>query len=308
MPRQRTREGQAERDGDKNEEGAQAHPDNSQSGRTQSASGPPMGHVTTKSHIQSVYLMTKGAPQPEEAPEVYYRFTARTLERHGGVPLHSSYHKANVTMDERGYWRADLVGPTFGTIEVFSKIKLGDTTVYSQYNFLHFLTEEDAAGLEPEPTVLMPSEWPVFIFPTSNYNDMPFRGTQTENEVDFNVTRYGSSVVAQNAYIVDVKEGQRGPQDIVLDLEKSKYSLSPDDDPTLAVSNGPMGGMGGSKNMVAILSFPNNEVITFTFSVSRSKWSYRKLGLGFLFVGSVAVVVGIVTADRRRRFKYNECN
>jgi hypothetical protein len=277
-----------------------------------SGSAPPMGHgfMMNRSPLESVYLMVKGGSETIEAPEVFYRFTARTLERHGGVPLASSYYKAKVLKDENGLWRADLIGNKFGTIEVYSRYKIGDETVYSQFNFLHFMTseEEDPDSPKAESVDALPTDWPVFLFPASKYNEMPFRGTQTENTVDFDVLREGKPVIAEKAYLVETKKNFVSPEPVSFDNSSGKFSLSPADDPTLAVSSGPMGGMSGSKNMVALVKLPSNEVMTFTLSVTRSKWSYRKLGLGLILILSVAVVVGIVTADKRRRFKYNESN
>jgi hypothetical protein len=268
-----------------------------------------MGHgfSTNRSPIQNVYLVVPGGAQPEEAPEVYYRFTARTLERHGGVPLGSTYHKANVTLED-GVWKAELVGPTFGTIEVFSRFKVDGTTVYSQYNFLHFIRDEDAQGVSLAPIAQMPQDWPVFDFPSSSYNDMPFRGTQTENSVDFDVKQGTDPVVAQAAYLVELRDGTFLSSPMSIGETSGKYNMTPADDPLLPVVSGPMGGGSASKTMLALLELPDGNVMTFSLNVSRSKWSYRKLGLGLIFVLVVSIVVGMVTADRRARFKYNEYN
>jgi hypothetical protein len=286
-------------------------PKNANSGKDSRKSGRamPMGHgfPTTRSPIESVYLLVRGGEEPVEAPEVYYKFTVRTLERHGGVPLASTYHKAKVVKDDNGLWRADLVGTRFGTIEVYSRYRVGDETVYSQYNFLHFIAEEEDKSVPvPETVPGLPEDWPVFEFPSSKYNEMPFRGTQTENEVDFALLRYGKNVSPRNTLLTDVEENHFPPQTIGFNDSSGKYTLSPADDPTLQISSGPMGGMAGSKSMVAMVNLPGNESVTFTLSVTRSKWSYRKLGLGLVFVLCTAIVVAIVTAERRRKFKYNE--
>jgi hypothetical protein len=91
--------------------------------------------------------------------------------------LASSYHQAEVTWDE-GTGKEDLIGTTFGTLELFSRFKLEDTIVYSQYNVLLFLRHQDLEGISPVPMVQMPEDLPVFLFPPPRSNDMPFRGTQ----------------------------------------------------------------------------------------------------------------------------------
>jgi hypothetical protein len=268
----------------------------------------PMGHgfMRNTGPVESVYLMLKGAEAPSEAPEVYYRFTARTLERHGGVPLASTYHKAKVEKDANGLWRADLIGKTFGTFEIFSRYVVNGTTFFSQMNFLHFMMEDDKEYPDPEKVEGLPPNWPSFIFPMSKFNEMPFRGTQTENKVDFEVLRDGNKVETASGFLVDVKDGPYVPAVLNYDAKKGNYNLTPPDDPTLKVSGGPMGGSSESKNMVALLSLPGGENMTFTFTVSRSKWSYRKIGLGVVLILAAATIIGIITADRRGKFKYNE--
>jgi hypothetical protein len=290
-----------------NEEAA----DNSKKDQKKPARAMAMGHGhgfrAQSSPVESAYLVVKDGEQPAEAPEVYYRFTARTFERHGGVPLASTYHKAEVTKDENGLWRADLIGNKFGTMEIYSRYVLGGETVYSQFNFLHYANEEELSGA-PDPEIVpgLPADWPVLEFPSSKYNEMPFRGTQTENQVDFALLRNGQKVSPEKSLLVETKKSPFPPETIGFDGSTLKYTLSPADDPRLAVTSGPMGGMSGSKSMVALINLPNNEAVTFTLNVTRSKWSYRKLGYGVLFALCVAAIAGIVTAERRRKFKYNE--
>jgi hypothetical protein len=277
--------------------------------------GVTMGHsfMRNRSPVESLYLFVKGAEIPEEAPEVYYRFTARTLERHGGVPLGSAFYRAKVEKDQNGLWRADLVGKSFGTFEVYSKYKVKGSVFYSQFNILHFVTEDIKDGPDMESVSGLPSDWPEYVFPFSRQNKMPFRGMETDTKVDFEALRGGKPILAVNSYLLDAKDGPYMPAAISLvDASKGKYSLSPPNDPSLYVSRstagGRPGGRVGFKNMVALLELPNNEFMTFTLTVSRSRWTYRKIGLGLVFVLTISVIVGLVTAQRRGKFKYNEFN
>jgi hypothetical protein len=264
------------------------------------------GMIRNIGPVESVYLMLKGVTEPDEVPEVYYRFTARTLERHGGVPLSSTYHKAKVEKDKNGLWRADLIGNTFGTFEIFSRYKVKGKTFYGQMNFLHFLREDAKDGPVAENVKSLPADWPTFIFPMSKYNEMPFRGTQTENKVYFEVLRDGNKIEGAKGFLVDIKEGPFTSAVLNYEKERGDYNLTPPDDPTLKVVSGPMGGSSETKNMVALLTLPNGENMTFTLTVSRAKWSYKKIGLGVILTLAAAIIIGIITADRRRKFKYNE--
>jgi hypothetical protein len=278
-----------------------------------SSEGGPMGHsfMRNRTPVESLYLVLKGAEGPDEPPEVYYKFTARTLERHGGVPLGSRFYKAKVEKDENGLWRADLIGKTFGTFEVYSRYKIKGSTFFSQFNILHFVTEDITEGPDAESVPGLPSDWPEYVFPSARQNKMPFRGMETESKVDFEIKRGGKPALAVNSYLLDAKDGPYAPAAITLkDASTGTYTFSPPKDPSLFVSAKTSGGrpMGrvGFKNMVAVLELPNNEFMTFTLTVSRSRWTYRKLGLGLVFVLTVSVIVGLVTAQRRRKFKYNE--
>jgi hypothetical protein len=137
---------------------------------------------------------------------------------------------------------------------------------------------------------------------------MPFRGTQTETIVTFDVKRGDSPVLAQAGWLVETRDGFFHLNSVSFGKGPGKYSLQPSDDPTLEVSSGPLGGTSEAKTMLAVLKLPDGEVMTFSLNVTRSKWSYRKLGLGLLLVLTVSIVVGIITSDKRRRFKYHEQN
>ncbi|MDR1083543.1 MAG: hypothetical protein LBP22_01485 [Deltaproteobacteria bacterium] len=261
-----------------------------------------------RSPVHKIYLHVQGAAQPTEAPEVYYVVTARTLARHGGVPLGKTTHKAEVTMD-KGVWRADIKATTFSTTEVFSRYSLDGTTVFSQYNFLHFLTDNDTKGLAPVPESPMPTDWPKLVFPEGSYNGMPFRGLQTGQTVDFSVANLGQQAAPAGGYLVDSKPGGIEPAPITFNPNNKKYTLSPVDDPSLVVVSGPMGGSSAAKLSVAVLPVNgSNEVMTFSLNVSLSRWSYRKLpwGLGLVAVSGMTATVAV--SKRRKKFKFNKFN
>jgi hypothetical protein len=261
------------------------------------------GNTIYRNPVHRVYLVTVGAPRPDEAPEVYYKFTARSRGRHGGVPLAATFHKAEVTLED-GLWRAELIGFTYGTLELFSRFKLKGSIVYSQYNVFLSLRPGDYEEPVQPPRVEMPQDWPLFLFPLPRPNGMPFRGTQTEELVDFDVQRGTSPVIAEAGWLVETRDGTRSAQSLIIGDQPGKYSLRPANDPSLLVAQGPLGGT--SKTVLALLELPGGEVMTFSLYVVRSKWTYRKLGLGILVVLTVSVVVGIIVSDRRRRFKYDE--
>lgn len=252
-----------------------------------------------RSPVQSLYLAVAGGAMPELPPEVYYRFTARTMERHGGVALGSSYHQAKVARDSET-WRADLFGASFGTVEVYSRFKIGDSWVYSQHNYLHFLLKEDAEKLVMPARVELPSDWPQFVFPTSSYNDMPFRGAQTGEAVEFEVqTQTGkmppvSGLVLEENFNEAVKIGYSA-------LSK-KFSYTPPEDKALLEAGGR-----SSKKALALIKLPGSkDILTFSFDVSLSRWSSRKLGWGLGALGAVAIISTAIVFSRRRRFKYND--
>jgi hypothetical protein len=257
--------------------------------------------------VHKLYLRVQGAPQPTEAPEVYYKVTARTLARHGGVPLGQTEHKAKVTLDN-GVWRADIEGTTFSTIEVFSRFKLGETVVYSQRNFLLFLMEEDTKGLSPLPQTPIPTDWPKLVFPEGSYNGMPFRGLQTGQSVEFAVANVDQKQEPVGGLLVDAKPHDVAPGPIVFNPKNQKYSLSPETDPSLhVVDSGPMGGSGKSKTSVAVLPLnKSNEVLTFSLQVTLSRWSYRKLNFGLGLVAFAGVTTTVIVSKKRKKFKFNK--
>jgi hypothetical protein len=263
-----------------------------------------------RSPIHKIYLSVQGAEQPTEAPEVYYLTTARTLARHGGVPLGKTTHKAEVVMDEkRGVWRADIVGNSFATVEVFSRFKLNGTTVYSQYNFLHFLTDEDAKDLPKVPETPLPVDWPKLVFPEGSYNGMPFRGLQTGNSVDFSVANVAKLDEPTGGILIDAKPNGVEPSPITFNPKKEKYSFSPNSDPNLVVVSGPMGGSSRNKVAVAVLPLKNsNEVMTFSLTVSLSRWSYRKIGWGLGLVAMTGLTTTVIVTKKRKKFKFNKFN
>jgi hypothetical protein len=256
--------------------------------------------------VVRVYLIVRGAPAPQEAPLVYYRLTKRSRGRHGGVPLVSYYHRAEVIQVATGLWAADLVAKTYGTLELFSRYELSGAIHYSQLNILHLLREDDKDFPEPEKLSGIPQDWPIFLFPASKYNDMPFRGTKTDTIVSFPITRGGEPLASEKAFLLETKRASYEPESIGFDPETLKHALSPADDPELKVSSGPVTAFADQKNMVALLTLSSGEVMTFAMTVSRSKWSYKKPGIGLALVISVGAIAGIVTTSRRKQFKYNE--
>ena len=265
----------------------------------------PGGHsfARNRSPIQSLYLAVAGAERPETAPEVYYRFTARTMERHGGVALGSSWHQATVVLDE-DKWRADFIGSSFGTVEVYSRFKLGDRYVYSQHNYLHFIRSEDAEGVEmPERLEGPPADWPQFVFPVSSYNDMPFRSAQVGSTVDFQLRT--SPGLAEPAAGFLLEENMPEAIELGYSAMSKKFSLTPREDSRLLESGGSY--RGASKRALALIELPGSrDIMTFTMSVSRSRWSTRKLGFGLLGVAAVVGITAIIVVRRRRSFKYND--
>jgi len=252
-----------------------------------------------RSPIQSFYLGVVGAEMPEEAPEVYYRFTARTMERHGGVALGSSYHQAKVVRDGQT-WRVDVLGPSFGTVEMFSRFKLGDRVAYSQYNYLHFAPPEAGKDLEPPAKVEMPADWPIFDFPTSSYNDMAFRATTTGNKVEFKLAQLGARDVPQAALVLE--ENGEAPVPLDYSGRTHKFAYTPEDDPSLLEE-----GSRGSKRALAVVQLPgSDEIMTFSLGVNRSRWSTKKLDAGLASLAGVGLITSTIVIRRRRRFKYND--
>jgi hypothetical protein len=256
--------------------------------------------------VERVYLIVSGAPAPAEAPLVYYRFTKRSKGRHGGVPLVSHYHKAEVFKDATGLWAADLIAKSYGTLELFSRYELKGKVHFSQLNILHFMREDDKDFPNPEELKGIPVDWPIFLFPASKHNDMPFRGTKTRELVSFPITRDGKPLSSEKAFLLETKRASYQPETIGFDPDTLEHALSPMDDPELKVSGGPAPVLSDHKNMVALVTLSGGEVMTFLLTVSRSKWSYKKPGLGLAFLISVGAAVGIVTSNRRKNFKYSK--
>lgn len=268
------------------------------------SAGMPVSHSFARNSnpIRSLYLAVAGAEMPATAPEVYYRFTARTMERHGGVALGSSFHQAKVER-EGDSWRADIFGASFGTVEVFSRFKLGDRMVYSQHNYLHFVRAEDSKDLKMPERAELPADWPQLVFPTSSYNDMAFRGTQAGQTVEFEVLNHkGKAEVAKMAVVLE----ENMPEAVTVGFSprSKKFSYTAQEDPSLLEA-----GARASKQALALIELPGSgEILTFSLSVSRSRWSTRKLGLGLGAAAAMAAVTAIIVVHRRRRFKYNDCD
>ena|GEM_PF-2732605 len=265
------------------------------------AGGMPSGHsfAQNRSPVQSLYLAVVGAEMPESAPEVYYRFTARTLERHGGVALGSSWHRATVVRDGEA-WRADILGASFGTVELYSRFQIGDRRIYSQHNYLHFLRSEDSEGLEMPAQTELPADWPQFIFPTSSYNDMPFRGAQTGQSAEFEIMTPPGRDVATAGLLLE----ENMPDSVKLGYSprSEKFSFTPREDETLIET-----GTRGSKRAVAVVELPGSgDLMTFSLQVNRSRWSTRKLGLGIGLIIGVAGIIAFIVVRNRGRFKYND--
>ena len=281
-----------------NGEGAEA---SQQKTAAQPAGNMPMNHsfAMNRSPVQSLYLAVVGADVPETAPEVYYRFTARTLERHGGVALGSSWHQGKVVRDGET-WRADLFGASFGTVEIYSRFRLGDRYVYSQHNYLHFIRAEDSEGLKMPERVDLPADWPQIVFPTSSYNDMPFRGIQAGQTVEFQLEPQPGQ--AQPASALVLAENTDSAVKLDYSSMSKKFSYTPEEDEQMAEA-----GARGSKKAVVMVGVPGSgDLITFSFNVNRSRWSTRKLGLGLGGMAAVGAVSATTVIRRRRRFKYND--
>jgi hypothetical protein len=269
------------------------------------------GNRGNRSPVQNMFLEVMGAPQPEQAPEVYYLFTARTQDRQGGEALGSSFHQAKVSQ-ENGVWKAEVRVPAGGTVEMFSRFRLGDRTVYSQTNYQHSLYGPAAEGLPAVPEVAWPKDWPRFVFPASSYNDMPFQGIQTGASVSFEVKKEEKPVTPEEALFLEAQV----PGKVVdlISFKKGTYTLAAGDDPDLpAVSTrrggggGGGGGRGGGKLMLALVSVPESgEVMTFSLNLSRSRWSLENFlwGLGYICVAGL--VIALIVIRQRKRFKYND--
>jgi hypothetical protein len=273
--------------------------------KTSNAESNSHSFTMNRSPIHKIYLNVRGAAQPAEAPEVYYVFTKRTLERHGGVPLEKTVHKAEVVLDNN-VWRADIYNVSFGTAEVMSRFKLGDTTVYSQYNFLHFLTPELAEGLEPPETAVLPTDWPSLSFPEGSYNGMPFRGLQTGRTAEFTIKKLGTKN-AMTAYLIDPRPEGMPPAPIVHNPSRNDYTIEASEDPTLVVvRSGPMGGISRSKTSVAVVEISGaKEVLTFTLNVTLSRWSYRKINYGLGLAAVAGLGTTVIVRRKRKKFKFN---
>ena len=262
--------------------------------------------------VKHFYLsVSKGAEMPAEAPEVYYRFTTRTLERHGGVPINSKIYKANVVRDKTG-WRTDIYSPNFGTAELFSRFTVDGKRIYSQHNYLHFVATSrnrdagtttnapPAAPMPPETS--LPEDWPQVVFPTSNYNAMPLRTIRIGDEVSFTVepgTGRSAPVTAAS-----FEDNLATPLVLPYKQKGQLFTFTPRQDEIL--ENAPRR---VAKNGVLVVTFPDtDEAATFCLGISRSKWSGLDLNSGlFLLFGSAILAIAIVLY-RRRRFKYYDRN
>ena len=258
--------------------------------------------ASNRSPVQSLYLGVKGASMPESAPEVYYRFTARTMERHGGVALGSSIHQAKVERDGDS-WRADFIGNTFGTVEVYSRFRLADNWVYSQHNYLHFIRAEDAEGVEMPHRAELPADWPKIVFPTSSYNDMPFRGTQAGQQVEFEIDSAKSSGAPDKAVAVE-NEIVASPVALTFNKMSGKFGYRPQEDEAMKEA----GARATKKSVILALIPGTKSLVTFSMDISRSRWSTRKLGWGSILIFSVAAVTIVTVLIRRKRFRYNDFN
>jgi hypothetical protein len=254
--------------------------------------------------VQSLYLEVRGASQPAEPPEIYFRFTKRTLERHGGVALGSSWHKGTAVLDN-GVWRADLRAVDFGTVEVFSRAVLDGQPAYSQTAYLHFVRPEDVEGQAPEPVCDPPQGWPSLVFPTNTRNGMPFRGLQTEDSTTFEIAAGGERIAGERAFLAEATPARGAGSEASFDPEKALWTVSPPDDPTLKVTSGPLGGTGESKLMAVVAELPGGGTAAYTLNVTRSRWSYRKLGTGAGILAFCGVSAGLMAWRRRKGFKYN---
>ena len=283
--------------------------------RTNSTDAAPQTSLSSRldrRQVKNLYLgVSKGAEIPAEAPEVYYRFTTRTLERHGGVPVSSAIYKAKVEKDSKeNTWRADIYSPDFGTAEVFSRFTLGETRVYSQYTFLHYVrTERDKDEAEKQetsppmpPAVDLPENWPQIIFPVSDYNDMPVRSLRIGEKTNFTV-RSGTGRDEPVEALLFEKDNPT-PLALPYDPKERTFSCTPLPDETLETAQ-----RGATKNVVLQVAFPNSsDVATVGISVSKSRWSGLDLNSGlFLLFGSAGLTIGIVL-HRRKRFKYYDRN
>ncbi len=282
----------------------------------QNASGEgetPASHAFARnsSTTQSFYLgVSKGADMPSEAPEVYYRFTVRTMERHGGVPVSSSTYKAKVEKD-RNTWRVDVYSPEYGSAEVFSRFRIGEKYVYSQFNYLHYFRVDDKNAENGEgkkepapmpPAAAIPEDWPTVTFPASSYNEMPFRGLRLGASEVFTVEPGPARSVPPAAKVAE--DNFEEPLSIAYDPESRGFSYAPREDGVLEASPPRT-----SKTAVVIVEFPESgEISTFSLTVSKSKWSGLDLNSGLVLLFGTAVTVTAIVLYRRRRFKYHDRN
>jgi hypothetical protein len=259
--------------------------------------------------VKNLYLaVSKGVDIPVEAPEVYYRFTIRTLERYGGVPVNSTIYKAKIEKDsKKNTWRVDIYSPDFGTVEIFSRFTLGETRVYSQYTFLHYVRTErsknEAETPPPMPPVAdLPEDWPQIVFPVSNSNDMPIRSLRIGEKTNFTVkpgTERGEPVDA-----LLFEKDHLTPLALPYDPKERTFSCTPLADETLDKTP-----RGTIKNVVLQVAFPNSsDVATVGIGVSKSRWSGLDLNSGlFLLFGSAGLTI-VAVLRRRKRFKYHDRN
>ena len=252
--------------------------------------------------------VSEGAEAPTEAPEVYYRFTTRTMERHGGVPIASKIYEAKVVREGKT-WRADIFSPDFGSVEIFSRFMIGDTRVYAQHNYLHFVAasrNRDNAPQTPPPPMppetTLPEDWPLIEFPTSNYNAMPLRTLRIGEDAMFTVKRAAGQSTPGAAFAHE--DNFTTPLALPQNARTQTFTYAPRPDDILENAARRV-----AKNAVLTVTFPDSdEVATFCLSISRSKWSGLDLNSGlFLLFGSAVLTIAIVLY-RRRRFKYYDRN
>ncbi|MDR1041304.1 MAG: hypothetical protein LBR80_14295 [Deltaproteobacteria bacterium] len=272
----------------------------------------PSGHGLARRGNPHAFLRlhVKGADGPAEAPEIYYRLTRRVLARHGGTPLSVTFHKGEARLVD-GAWQVEILAPFFSTIELYSRFVLAGEVFYSQHNFLHFFMEDDAAGLPLPPESEPPADWPEFRFPESSYNSMPFRGLRTDESVDFSIVSGGREPDAGSWSVTDAAGRGRSAGEIVSESADGKWRLSAWDDPMLTVSGDPVGPAGPSKLAVTAVRIPAGEgfvaaTMTFSFSVSRNRWSYRSLAPGLTMLCLGAGFTGTAAVRARRRFRKDE--
>jgi hypothetical protein len=88
------------------------------------------------------------------------------------------------------------------------------------------------------------------------------------------------------------------------------WTLTALDDPSLPISRNPVGPPADTKIAVAVARIPGRggsgrSTLSFSFTVARNRWSYRRLhpGVAALFLGGAGV--GVAATLARRRFRFN---